>query len=857
MDEHPFNILRELNIQSFDRFENVDMGTKIDDEEQSKETLRYIDQSEFSGQVSSKFREDDQTLNEASNQPLCAGRIKEAHNKGPDGMESDESGARDLPRVKDMAIRVYSENERSNFDEDTGERMYDDWRYRPIYRGDLQSYRGTKPLEIPSVAKRRYSTSTDYKDASLTGRNDENGNYKRVFADMQDEYIPDFSFSDAVSKWLVDDIAMGQTEAPWSNDDEEDMRNASSSSSASLQINTSHSRVMPIPLPEGRSSLYQWDAGSQGSQPYSTGIRPTAISFEKADKIPWALETSRPSARQLKRQKSDIPPSPCTVTPLSPTSIPNLNLTSGELRTISSKLPEDFMSLPYSQRKKMIMSIFPDKDYKSVMLQLKKTSFPSAESSSRLFQSRPRRESVASQFLSSFTPSSSAKYTRRKNDIMGYKLGKILGFGAWGMVRECCRDSSLEDGDQSLGDQSTSDVNHMESGSIKAMKIVKFRENNSVKSQVLREVEIWASIKHHNILPLISWKLEEDYAIYCLTEKISGGTLYDLVMSWSEFKDSKINLKERRDISAALCLQAVCALKYMHSKSIVHGDVKLENCLLEKRRDTGKRGWHLLLCDFGMSRHFHVPAPKILDRTTDSLTKRDIHRIDKKKRKKYKIPKAVSHTGLGSLSFNEMELHERTNRDGTAPLGVSSFPKPYGPGMTSAFMLRNCLSSNELSFSSQAETIHAISADGSQDTQKRRIEVGCRRIQADPHTHIGSLPYAAPELLEPGRPYLTPSADTWALGVTLYTMLTGKLPFKHDYEPRLRAMITSAKYDEELLRSACFDDIEDGQTGQVKKSQLLMDTVVGCLQKDFKQRHSLDTVEEFLRRYLSLSSPGI
>ena len=58
-----------------------------------------------------------------------------------------------------------------------------------------------------------------------------------------------------------------------------------------------------------------------------------------------------------------------------------------------------------------------------------------------------------------------------------------------------------------------------------------------------------------------------------------------------------------------------------------------------------------------------------------------------------------------------------------------------------------------------------------------------------PHSHIGSLPYASPEILQPSPPPLGPSADVWAFGVLMYAMIVGRLPFQHHYEPRLRATL--------------------------------------------------------------------
>ena len=57
----------------------------------------------------------------------------------------------------------------------------------------------------------------------------------------------------------------------------------------------------------------------------------------------------------------------------------------------------------------------------------------------------------------------------------------------------------------------------------------------------------------------------------------------------------------------------------------------------------------------------------------------------------------------------------------------------------------------------------------------------------------GSLPYAAPELLLPPPsgvpPVADPAQDIWAVGVMLYAMLAGRLPFTDQFEPRLQMKI--------------------------------------------------------------------
>lgn len=60
-------------------------------------------------------------------------------------------------------------------------------------------------------------------------------------------------------------------------------------------------------------------------------------------------------------------------------------------------------------------------------------------------------------------------------------------------------------------------------------------------------------------------------------------------------------------------------------------------------------------------------------------------------------------------------------------------------------------------------------------------------------TFCGSPLYASPEIVN-GRPYRGPEVDTWSLGVLLYTMVHGTMPFDGNNHKSLVQQISTGNY---------------------------------------------------------------
>ena len=152
-----------------------------------------------------------------------------------------------------------------------------------------------------------------------------------------------------------------------------------------------------------------------------------------------------------------------------------------------------------------------------------------------------------------------------ETNLSFYKIGRSVGRGAFGKVNIAL---------------------HILSGHLVAIKSFNKTKNNFPIHKIKHEVRIMKKLRDNKKVVRLLEAFENEKYYFIVMENVIGGNLLNAINKMNKLSEA---------ISRIIFKQLIETIKYIHSKGIVHTDIKPDNILLNLNNN-------IKICDFGVSK---------------------------------------------------------------------------------------------------------------------------------------------------------------------------------------------------------------------------------------------------------------
>ncbi|KAF8560864.1 hypothetical protein P879_02016 [Paragonimus westermani] len=379
------------------------------------------------------------------------------------------------------------------------------------------------------------------------------------------------------------------------------------------------------------------------------------------------------------------------------------------------------------------------------------------------FLSGPKKDDVV--FFRMDTPSQLEKE---------YDFGPVLGEGTFGVVYR--------------------GVRKKDNAKCAIKKILRERTYSaSERARLDREISILRLVRHPGIIELLA-VAESPSILFIITELCDGNTL---AHSLNSIPDNS-GLEEY--VVVEIVRQVASSLSYLHNRGIIHRDLKTGNIMLLNRVTLDYRD---LSVDKSST---HVPRTPL----------KEAHLDPEQALKKSAMSNTLSVPTITDMQLTQSPAEKRSINPRTAarPKNVRNNVKHSAPAsviQTNAEVIRKPLPTTSTPSSGSKSCRLPIREECFNLKQPpaalrtKLIDFGLaievRKNEEALGNPCGTPLYMAPEVLN-GRSY-TRQCDVWSLGIIMYQLLTGQLPFTAQNEEQLLEQINNFDVRAILQRIQC------------------------------------------------------